>query len=39
MLSTTFAGLVWCIGYIGYNYFGAQDDPDWEILNSRTAKQ
>lgn len=28
-LSTTFAGFVWTIGYIGYNYFRGTDDPDW----------
>lgn len=32
--STTFAGLVWCIGYIGYNYFKGNEDPDWETKNN-----
>lgn len=28
-LSTTVAGLVWCIGYIGYNHFiGTEDEYD-----------
>lgn len=31
-LSTTFAGFVWCIGYIGYNFFKGTDDPDWEAM-------
>ena len=35
-LSTTFAGLVWCIGYIGYNYFRGNEDPDWEALNNKS---
>lgn len=33
LFSTTFAGLVWCIGYIGYNYFRGTDDPDWESMD------
>ena len=31
-LSTTFAGFVWCIGYIGYNFFKGTDDPDWDAM-------
>lgn len=34
-LSTTFAGFVWCIGYIGYNFFKGNDDPDWEVMEKR----
>lgn len=34
-LSTTFAGLVWCIGYIGYNFFKGTDDPDWEAIEKK----
>jgi hypothetical protein len=34
LLSTTFAGLVWCIGYIGCNYFKGEEDPDWGELNA-----
>ena len=34
-LSTTFAGLVWCIGYIGYNFFKGTEDPDWEALEKK----
>lgn len=30
--STTFAGLVWCLGYIGYNFFKGTEDPDWEAM-------
>ena len=28
--STTFAGLVWCIGYIGYNFFKGERNPSWQ---------
>jgi hypothetical protein len=34
LLSTTFAGLVWCIGYIGCNYFKGEEDPDWGAFNA-----
>lgn len=33
--STTFAGLVWCIGYIGYNFFKGNEDPDWAAIEAR----
>lgn len=33
--STTFGGLVWCIGYIGYNYFKGTEDPDWRALEEK----
>lgn len=33
--STTFAGLVWCVGYIGYNHFIGTEDPDWEQLEAK----
>lgn len=36
-LSTTCAGFVWCLGYIGYNYFKGTEDPDWETME-REAK-
>ncbi len=39
LLSATIAGLVWCIGYIGYNYFKGTEDPDWDEINARIAKQ
>lgn len=39
MLSATIAGLVWCIGYIGYNYFKGTEDPDWDEINARITKQ
>lgn len=39
LLSATFAGLVWCIGYIGCNYFKGKEDPDWSILNGKTDDQ
>ncbi|MCI7323557.1 MAG: hypothetical protein MR508_09750 [Lachnospiraceae bacterium] len=32
LVSTTLAGLIWCIGYMGYNYFKGTDDPDWEAM-------
>lgn len=35
LLSTTLAGLIWCIGYIGYNYFKGTEDPDWEALEEQ----
>lgn len=35
LFSTTFAGLIWCIGYIGYNYFKGTEDPDWETLEEQ----
>lgn len=31
-LSTTFAGFVWCIGYIGYNHFKGKEDPEWDVM-------
>jgi hypothetical protein len=34
LLSATFAGLVWCIGYIGSNYFKGEEEPDWTALNA-----
>lgn len=30
--SMTFAGLVWCVGYVGYNHFIGTEDPDWEAI-------
>ena len=30
-----FAGLVWCIGYIGYNFFKGDEDPDWAAIEAR----
>ncbi len=33
--SSTFAGLVWCIGYIGCNHFKGTEDPDWELLEKK----
>lgn len=33
--SSTFGGLVWCIGYIGYNHFRGTDDPDWNEVEQR----
>lgn len=35
LFSTTLAGLIWCIGYIGYNYFKGTEDPDWEALEEQ----
>ena len=31
-LSATFAGFVWCVGYVGYNHFIGTEDPDWEAI-------
>lgn len=33
LFSTTLTGLIWCVGYIGYNYFKGTEDPDWDTLN------
>lgn len=33
LMSTTVAGFIFCIGYIGYNYFKGTEDPDWSLLN------
>ena len=33
--STTFGGLVWCIGYIGYNFFRGTEDPDWNAIEEK----
>lgn len=30
--SATLAGLIWCIGYIGYNHFRGTEDPDWDAI-------
>ena len=35
LFSTTLAGLIWCIGYIGYNHFKGTEDPDWEVLEEQ----
>lgn len=35
LLSATFAGLVWCIGYIGCNYFKGVEEPEWEGPNEK----
>ena len=35
LLSTTFAGLVWCLGYIASNYIKGNEDPDWNVLNAK----
>lgn len=32
LLSATMAGLLWCIGYIGFNHFRGREEPDWEAL-------
>lgn len=33
--SSTFGGLVWCIGYIFYNFFRGTDDPDWNAIEEK----
>lgn len=35
VVSTTLTGLIWCIGYIGYNYFKGTEDPDWEAMEEQ----
>lgn len=38
--STTFAGLVWCVGYVGFNHFIGTEDPDWaQIERERGRKE
>lgn len=37
--SATVAGLVWCIGYMGYNFFKGKEDPDWDEINARVGCQ
>lgn len=32
IFSSTFAGLVWCVGYIGCNHFKGTEDPDWNEI-------
>lgn len=38
-LSTTVAGTVFTVGYIGYNHFKGTDDPDWEEKEEKIEKQ
>lgn len=33
--SSTFGGLVWCIGYIGYNHFRGTEDPEWDEVEQK----
>lgn len=35
ILSTTVTGLIFCIGYIGYNCFKGTEDPDWDELEAK----
>ena len=32
LLSATMSGLLWCLGYIGFNHFKGKEIPDWEAL-------
>lgn len=34
-LSTTIGGFVWCVGYIGFNYFKGTEDPNWDEKNPK----
>ena len=38
IVSTTVAGLIWCIGYIAYNHFKGTEDPDWDELKAKHRK-
>ena len=38
LLSTTMAGLIWCIGYIAYNHFKGTEDPDWKAMEEKRQK-
>lgn len=35
LVSTTIAGLIWCIGYIAYNHFKGTEEPDLEELKDK----
>ena len=35
VLSLTVGGILFCVGYIGYNSFKGKDDPDWDAINAR----
>ncbi|MCM1283870.1 MAG: hypothetical protein NC180_02980 [Muribaculaceae bacterium] len=35
LFSTTLMGLIWCIGYIGYNHFKGTEDPDWDAIEKK----
>lgn len=35
LFSTTLAGMVWCIGYIGFNHFKGDKDPDWDAIEEQ----
>lgn len=37
LLSTTIAGLIWCVGYIVLNYCKGTEDPDWDEIEERKA--
>ena len=26
---------MWCIGYIGYNFFRGTEDPDWNTIEEK----
>lgn len=39
LFSTTLTGLIWCMGYIAYNYFRGNEDPDWESLMEERMKK
>lgn len=34
MFSTTLTGFIWCLGYIAYNHFRGDEDPDWDLIMS-----
>lgn len=35
LLSTTLAGFIFCLGYIGYNHFKGIEDPDWDLIEEQ----
>lgn len=39
LFSTTLTGLIWSIGYIGYNYFKGDEDPDWDAIMAERMEQ
>lgn len=33
--STTVGGFVWCLGYVGYNFFKGTEDPNWALIEEK----
>lgn len=39
LFSTTLTGFIWCLGYIAYNHFKGDEDPDWDLIMQGRRKQ